>query len=76
MIVFFEIFHIASRNGEAIFLDVKISGNNYKIPAAQASGFMILTDLCVLMLRDLAALQASEWKQRVYSKLRSCPLTR
>lgn len=74
--MFFEIFHIASRNGEAIFLDVKISGNNYKIPAARASGFVILTDLYVLTLRDLAALQASERKQRVYSKLCSCPLTR
>lgn len=60
MIVLFEIFHLVLRKGDTIFLDVKISGNNYKIPAAQASGFMILSDLCVLMLKDLAALQASE----------------
>lgn len=60
MIVFFEIFHVASRNGEAVFSDVKIPGNSYKIPAAaRASGSVILADLCVLMLRDLAALQAS-----------------
>lgn len=47
MIACFEIFHIALRDGEAIFLDVKISGNNYKIPAAQASGFMIYSPIYV-----------------------------
>lgn len=60
MIVFFEAFHVAWRNGEAVYSDSRVAGNSSKIPAAaRASGSAILADLCALILRDLAALQAS-----------------